>query len=323
MIQKTNIAILGSGKLAYEYSKILKKYKKKIYACSSRSEKSRSWKKFKILNKNTLYMTNEDILNSPECTHIISCLPHLLQEKYFDKLMKSKKKILIEKPFCFNSKKYSKIIKNTKKTLRNKFFGFNRRYYSTVSNLFNRIKKGDLKYVEVKISENFKNKTATKNNLFKKYFQFFGSSSHIIDLLFYFFKKVKIKKIYRFNSSDKFFKPIYAILEISKNIPLILNIEKNLALKNGINIFFKDDTIWSLSPIETLSVFKGYKINKFSSSRKYLKYSQKKISELNEKSNFRPGLEKSVLAFINDKRKKTNFKNYYEYLLFYEKIFKA
>ena len=154
---KKKIAILGSGKLALEYSKILRKHDISIYACSSSSKKSKSWLKFRKENRSTIFMSNEEILKSDKFTHIISCLPHLLQKKYFERLLKSKKNILIEKPFSFSSLKYKKLIKRNKKKLKNKYLAFNRRFYETVNILKKRIEKNDIKYVEVKISENFKN----------------------------------------------------------------------------------------------------------------------------------------------------------------------
>ena len=49
-------------------------------------------------------------------------------------------------------------------------------------------RKDDIKLIRVNISENFSKKTLNKSYKFKKNFPYFGSSSHMIDLVFYLFK---------------------------------------------------------------------------------------------------------------------------------------
>ena len=118
---KKKIGILGSGKLGLIYSKILKKNGFKVYAASSSGKNSRSWKIFKKNNPETLYKSNKEILKDPHCDYIISCLPHLIQGRFFKDLTDSDKNILIEKPFCFKSSVFKKIIQKNKKNLKNKF----------------------------------------------------------------------------------------------------------------------------------------------------------------------------------------------------------
>ena len=55
-------------------------------------------------------------------------------------------------------------------------------------------KKNTIKLIRVNISENFSQKTIKKSIRFKKNFPYFGSSSHILDLLFYFFKNIRYEK---------------------------------------------------------------------------------------------------------------------------------
>ena len=40
---------------------------------------------------------------------------------------------------------------------------------------------------------------------------------------------------------------------------IFIFIEKDVPLKNGIEVAFKDETLWILSPIETLQFLKGIK----------------------------------------------------------------
>ena len=91
----------------------------------------------------------------------------------------------------------------------------------------------------------------------------------------------------------------YVLLRTFKKIPLFLFIEKNAPLKNGIEVIFQDNSLWTLAPIEKLKVFKGYKVTQNSSKKlNYLNYEQNLIFEKKEKSNYKPGLEKTVKYFL-------------------------
>ena len=201
------LAILGSGQIAIEYSKILKSVGQKVHYGSSSSSKSKSWLKFKKLNPEVQFSSNNKILNNKKITHIMSCLPYFKQIKIFPKLMNSNKSIFIEKPFCLSSKIFKEIYEKNKKKNLNKYISFNRRYYNVLKKLKKRISKNDIKFVRVNICENFTNKTKEKNKKFKKYFPYFGSSSHILDLIIYLFGNIKIlpkKKMWIFHLLIKY-----------------------------------------------------------------------------------------------------------------------
>ena len=319
--ERKNICILGAGKMGLEYSNILRSKRYKIFAASSSSPNSKSWALFKKKNPEASYLNNDEILNNTKCNYIISCLPHLMQIDYFPKLMKSNKKILIEKPFSLNSKIYKKIIKKNLQKTKNKFLAFNRREYETVKILKKRLKKNDVKYVDVKVSENTKKNSFYNGKKFKKYFPYYGSSSHIIDLLFYFFDDLQVKRKWHNWGANVKYPSVYSVLEGKKKFPIFLFIEKDTPLKIGIDVIFRDNTLWSLSPIEKLTVYKGYNISKITKKNRYLKYEQKIIYEKIENSKQKPGFQNQIINFVENKIKITNFQQYYNYLKFYEKIF--
>lgn len=315
------IAFLGSGKIALEYSKVLKHLGYKVNYASCSSIKSKSWLKFKKANNEVKFLSNKDIIFNTKINYVFSLLPPLEQIKYLPKLFKSKQNIFIEKPFFNNSVKFKKILNMNQKNLNNKYISFNRRFYDVVNVLKARVKKRDVKLVRVNINENFTKKTLKKKINFKKFYPYYGSSSHIIDLLIYLFKKVKFIKNYNLNKS-KDFPTQYAVLNCFKNTPIFLFIEKDAPLKNGIEIIFNDNSIWSLTPIEKLTVYKDYKISKSKGKNfNYLNYEQRKIMEKTEKSKFKPGFEKTVKFFLNSKKYNQNFLQYVSYLEIYEKIF--
>lgn len=316
------IGLLGSGRVALEYAKVIKNLGYNIHFASSSSQRSKSWKKFKRENPKVKYMSTNLIIKNKKINYIFSFLPYLKQINYFPRLLNSQKNIFFEKPFFNDAKKFKKLIFNNKGNLKNKYISFNRRFYEVVNILKKRLKKkGKIKLIRVNISENFSKKTLYKSNKFKKNFPYFGSSSHILDLLFYLFKNIKYEKNYS-QINNNYFPSRYVVLKCNKVTPIFLFIEKNAPLKNGIEVIFDDDTIWSLSPIERIRVFKGYKIKRLNQKNlNYLKYEQKIIYEKQEKSNFKPGLKKTVQNFLQNNSYKINFKEHLNYLKLYEKIF--
>ena len=316
-----SIAFLGSGKIALEYSKIIQRLGHRVEYASSSSVDSKSWKKFKSKNPKVKFMSTEQILKHKEINKIFALLPHLKQMEYFPEFLKSKKNIFIEKPFFNKSKKFSTLLQKNKKNLKNKYISFNRRFYDVVNILKKRVRKRDIKFIRVNISENFSKKTKKKNKIYKKLFPYFGSSSHIIDLLFYLFKKISFEKNFAMNKK-KDYPTRYVLLRTFKNVPIFLFIEKNAPLKNGIEIIFQDNSLWSLVPIEKLRVFKGYIVKRNSSKKlNYLNYEQNLIFEKKERSNFKPGLEKTINYFLKKNLYNQNFRENLEYLKIYEKIF--
>ena len=316
-----SIAFLGTGKIALEYSKIIQRLGYKVQFASSSSENSKSWKKFISKNPNVKFMSTEKILKHEEINKVFALLPYLKQIEYFPEFLKSKKNIFIEKPFFHRSKKFNILLKKNKKNLNNKYISFNRRFYDVVNILKRRIKKKDIKFIRVNISENFSQKKKKKSKIYKKLFPYFGSSSHIIDLLFYLFEKISFEKNF-IVKKQKDYPTRYVLLRTFKKIPLFLFIEKNAPLKNGIEVIFQDNSLWTLAPIEKLKVFKGYKVTQNSSKKlNYLNYEQNLIFEKKEKSNYKPGLEKTVKYFLKKNLYNQNFRENLEYLKIYEKIF--
>ena len=164
-----SIAFLGTGKIALEYSKIIRRLGHKVQYASSSSENSKSWKKFKATNPKVKFMPTEKILKHKEINKIFALLPYLKQMEYFPKFLNSKKNIFIEKPFFYKSKKFSTLLQKNKKHLKNKYISFNRRFYTVVNILKQRVKKKDIKFIRVNISENFSQKTKSSDLKYKSF----------------------------------------------------------------------------------------------------------------------------------------------------------
>ena len=100
------IGLLGSGRVALEYAKVIKKklaIKLILHPLLHKIQKS--WKKFKKENPDVKYLKTDSIINNKKINYIFSLLPHLKQIDYFPKTSLFQKNICFEKPFFNDSKK--------------------------------------------------------------------------------------------------------------------------------------------------------------------------------------------------------------------------
>lgn len=303
--KKINFAIIGCGSVSLDHANVIKKLGHNIIFGTTSKKHSKNWKKFKKVNNQTQFSSIEKILKDKKVDMIISCLPLSQNIKYCSKLIFSDKPILIEKPLHNNFKKLYKILKDPRAKLSNKVLAYNRRYYDVVSKLKKKIHISKVKMVNVNISENYKVlKKKYKRNL-NKIFLHVGASSHIIDLLSYFFRKIKVLKKIKFK--DKYLNNFQILLIANKKIPISVNINHNDSLNASIDIRFEKGNLWQLSPIEKLKIFGKPKILKSNKNFYKKEYVSNLINSFEENKNFRPGFFNQMKMFSSK-----NFMNMYK-----------
>ena len=101
-----SVAFLGTGKIALEYSAIIKKLGYYTEYASSSSDKSNSWRKFKSKNPNVKYLSTKEILNDKRINKIFALLPYLKQMEYFPKFLGQKKVFSLKNLFLIIPKNF-------------------------------------------------------------------------------------------------------------------------------------------------------------------------------------------------------------------------
>lgn len=295
--KKLAFAIIGCGSIAIDHAFAIKKLGHKIVYGSTKNENSSNWKNFKKKFPSIIFLKTEKILKNKDIDRIVSCLPIEDQVKYFKKILSSNKPILIEKPLHFNHKELKKILNKKKFFLENKAIAYNRRSYEIIKIVKNKIKNSSIKSVDVNISENSKILKKKFNKKVNKFFLHVGSSSHIIDLLFFLFGELKILNKWSYN--ERKLKSIFLLLNTKKNFPIFVKINPNDSENASIKIRFIDDTLWSLSPIETLNIYEGNKTVR--SKNNFFGKEYKSIVKFTHKENkkFRPGFLTQMRNFAN------------------------
>ena len=196
-----------------------------------------------------------------------------------NELMDTNKPILVEKPVSLKSKEIERLAKKNNKKV---FVGYNRRYYSSTA-------------MAKKFITSMSNVSATFTIPEKDHLRFYHNSSHIIDLMNYFFDNVKLKHVNhlfigkRISGLTAFFSTRRGDM-----INLISNWHAPSNFK--IEITHKDKKI-EMMPIEKSSFYHGMEIiepTKSNPNRKYIpKLIKTSIDDKAEK-NFKPGFYKQA-----------------------------
>ena len=118
-----------------------------------------------------------------------------------------------------------------------------------------------------------------------------------LDLAIFLFGPLKLHK--KWSYKKKQFISYSAVLSTKDDTPIFLNINTSDPSLVGFKVRFDDETLWALSPIEQLKVYKGYEIFERTKKVNVRKYSPKVISRYSEDTNFRPGFYKQMKSFIN------------------------
>lgn len=295
--KRLKFAIIGCGSVAIDHAIAIKKLGHEIVYGSTKNKHSPNWKLFKKKFPLVKFLETEKILENKAVDRIVSCLPIDEQIKYCEKLLSSKKPILIEKPLHINNKELKKILITKKIFLKNKAIAYNRRNYEVVSILKNKIEKNLIKSVDINISENYDILKKKYKKKISKLFLHVGSSSHIVDLAFFLFGDLRI--LNKWAHSEKKLKSISLLLRAKKNFPLFVKINSQDPEIASIKVRFFDNTLWSLSPIEQLSIYKGNK--KIKSKDNFFGKEYEPILKYNYKENkkLRPGFLKQMKNFAN------------------------
>ena len=264
------VLILGFGKHAIEYAKVLNYLRIKIDGIAVRNKKNyfNLKKKFKIRN---VYTNIGHALENADYDFVLVVLPWFeIEKKIFLILKKSKKNIFCEKPICLSFKKLKKLTIEEKKYKIKIFAIFNRRFYKNIIKVRKILFKDfDSLYLEI----NEKVKKAIKIHSKKIIGNIrFHLTSHWLDTLIWISGNSKFKVN---NFED------YSILtNKKKNIFVQINYKNNNA---GIR----------------LEACQDKKKIKFDTYEKLVIFENKKVKKFYEDNGFKPGLLNVVKQIKN------------------------
>lgn len=320
--KKIRIGIIGSGKIATEYIRVVKSFNHDLVAVVSKSKKQRLNKIFKNFKNYNKYHCLSDAINDKKVDAWIVACSFAELYKNFILLIKYKKNFIIEKSIICSHEQLKKISNSINNKDKKKFIiAYNRNHYDYVYSLIKEIKKDKIFFVNLRIADAYKK--IIKNNIFnKKYHINYFITSHWIALIYKILKIIgykpdfnKVDKvIYKFNqpSSIKIpFKNNNHVIYVN-----IINVP-NGPFNHGVEFFCKNK-YFNISPIEKLSVFDKVKNIKSKNNNFYYPI----IKSFNVSYDFKPGFRLQYYEFIKKilSRKVSNTSIYIDDLIDIYKI---
>ena len=280
-----NLAYIGTGKISEFHIPAFRKVGFNISSISSRKNSkniSSFAKKFHI--KNIVYDWNDLLNNTNEYDAIMIAVDQKVTVKILEKMIGSKKPILVEKPVSLSSNKIGNLL--TKKH-KNIFVAYNRRHYFST--------EFAKKFINSKphVCANFFFPVMNHRSLYQ-------NGCHEIDLMNYFFKDKQLK----YHIPIYFGKKLSGFTSIFKTKRGdIVNVISNWGAPSNfrIELIYKDEKV-EMSPIEKAYFYKGLKIigrGKNNGTKKYVpKLINESKKEIFEKA-LKPGFYKQANLFYN------------------------
>ena len=277
-----NLAYIGSGPISEFHIPVLRKAGFNISSVSSRKD-SKNIKefaeKFNIKNVIPDWKKLHDIVDDYDAIMIAVDIDVTFE--ILNNLLEINKPILVEKPISIKSKEIEKIIEKNNDKI---FVAYNRRYYNSIEWAKN--------FIESKSNVSATFFIPERNQL-----NFYHNSSHIIDLLNYFFKDLKLKNTTHF-TIDKKLSGLTAIFKTKRGDIINLISNWNAPSNFKIEVIHEDEKM-ELNPIEKAYFYKGMEIIEPTKEDPIRKYVPKLIKESENEGEFKPGFYKQASVFYN------------------------
>lgn len=299
-LQTLRVGFLGVGAIARDHAQALAALGHSIVAGCATGPSSPRWKRFLETAPEAKFIEDgEALLADPQVDAIIACLPWQVTETWLPKIFSTDKPVLIEKPAALSSEVLAQALSAPGAKTQNKRVGLNRRFYGTVQQLRARITEGGVKAVEVTISEPAEALAHQYGSGVLKHLLAY-SSCHILDAARHVFGTLTPVQVSKHPEPryEGACASIHALLEAPKGVPVWLSILIDNPAPVGIRVFFEDGTTWHLSPIERLTVYKGYERLDPEPGMRVPRYRPIPIKTWAEEGEIRPGFLEQAKAFL-------------------------
>lgn len=293
MNNKIKIGYVGSGPISHFHIPALQKAGFKIETLYSRKNSKRLLeisKSFKLVNPET--DLESFILNSikKKVTAFVIAIKTEATLKMIKVLSKTGKLILSEKPGSINYRDLLKIKKHRSKI----FFAYNRRFYDSIAFAKKFVKNNSNCNVDIRIPDSI-----------PTWHQFVINGCHVIDLVRFLFKDVKLLKKYHLNIKSK--NGSFFILKSKNEDYIKINLNWGFPDNFSINIFSNGKRV-EICPLEVANYYEKMEIKHPTKDFPLRLYVPQKKKIISPKKNFelKPGFYEQYIDF----KKKILIKNH-------------
>lgn len=307
--QKINIGLIGSGKIAEEYIKVIKSFDHNILILISESKNKNALALAKKYKSNLYSNISDAEAKFDKIDAWIVCTHWQKLEKYLKYFLNTNKTVLIEKSISINSTKIKSLIKNSKNNKKISI-AYNRNYYDYMPFLINKIKNNKLNYIDINLNDQYTNIIKSKGKKIKKNLSYY-ITSHWISLILKIFalSKIKIKGILseKLNEQDNFDITRLTLKVKKDNEKISVNIINfPNGLKNHSFKFYFQNFMIELCPIEKMILYSGLK----KVIKKKINIYKPTFKNFSVNKKFKSGFRFQYYEFINEfiNKKKSPYK---------------
>ncbi|MDP6781756.1 MAG: Gfo/Idh/MocA family oxidoreductase [Alphaproteobacteria bacterium] len=303
MVEIKRLGFLGAGPMARAHGAAAVALGAEIAAVCTAREDSPNWDEFKKITPHARHMTDGEALFADDAVDaVVACLPWDVMPQWAVRLMETPKPVLMEKPIGFDADEARVQAEAVTATLGNKLVGYNRRFYETVIRLRERVEQGGLKAVRVVISESVESQIERHGRDIVAHLVP-SCSAHTLDLMVHIFGPLHPVALAPFPEKGKAapFVSFNGVLATAENVPVTFSLNADDPANTGMRCLFDDDTAWELSPLETLTVYKGLDIEPPTSQENIRRYSPQVEARHGVDASIKPGCRDQMAAFLSGK----------------------
>ena len=301
MAEIKRLGFLGAGPMARAHAAAALALGAEIEAVCTAREDSPNWDEFRKIAPHARHMTDgEGLLADDAVDAVVACLPWNLMPRWVTRLMKAPLPVLMEKPIGFDADEVRTQAEAATATLGDKLVGYNRRFYETAILLRERVEKGGLKAVRVVISESVESQVGRHGrDIIARLISF--SSAHALDLLLHVLGPLRPVAFAPFPEKGEAapFVSINGMLATVENVPVALALNVDDPANTGMRCLFDDGTAWELSPLETLTIYKGLDVQPPMPQENIRRYSPRVEARHEVDASFKPGFRGQMAAFLS------------------------
>jgi len=242
----------------------------------------------------------EALLAEDAADAVVACLPWDVMPQWAARLMKTSKPVLMEKPIGFDADEARAQAEAASATLGNKLVGYNRRFYETVALLRDRVNQGGLKSVRAVIAESVDIWTERHGRDIVAHLTPF-CSAHTLDLMLHILEPLRPVAMAPFLEKGEAapFISFNGLLATDDGVPVTLSLNADDPVNTGLRCLFDDGTAWELSPLETLTVYKGLDVQPPTAQGNIRRYSPQVEARHEVDASFKPGCHAQMTAFLS------------------------
>jgi predicted dehydrogenase len=301
MAEIKRLGFLGAGPMARAHGAAAVALGAEIAAVCTAREDSPNWDEFRKIAPHARHMTDgEALLADDTIEGVVACLPWNLMPQWAARLMETPRPVLMEKPIALEEGGIGKLAEESAETVGNKLVGYNRRFYETVARLRERVNKGGLKAVRVVIAESIDIWAQRRGRDVIAHLMPF-CSAHTLDLMLHILGPLRPVALASFPEKGEAapFVSFNGVLTTQEGVAVTLALNADDPANTVLRCLFDDGTAWELSPLETLTVYKGLDVRPATQQGNIRRYSPQVEARHEVDAGFKPGCHAQMAAFLS------------------------